>query len=148
MTCVSARWSTACAGRAELTGKAHSIEREREGARGAMARRLAERAHEAERGAGRGKQLAPTRWPHWAERGRREARGAETTADRWRPPVRRRGRAGWLGRAGPAGLLCRFLFLWSFQLLFHFFSLGFSIQIQFKFQIQTNSNMCNNSKNI
>jgi hypothetical protein len=33
-------------------------------------------------------------------------------------------------------------------LLFHFFSLGFSIQIQIKFQIQTNSNMCNNSKNI
>jgi hypothetical protein len=28
------------------------------------------------------------------------------------------------------------------------FSLGFSIQIQTKFQIQTNSNMCNNSKNI
>jgi hypothetical protein len=28
------------------------------------------------------------------------------------------------------------------------FSLGFSIQIKFKFQIQTNSNMCNNSKNI
>jgi hypothetical protein len=28
------------------------------------------------------------------------------------------------------------------------FSLGFSIQIPTKFQIQTNSNMCNNSKNI
>jgi hypothetical protein len=28
------------------------------------------------------------------------------------------------------------------------FSLGFSVQIQTKFQIQTNSNMCNNSKNI
>jgi hypothetical protein len=59
-----------------------------------------------------------------------------------------RGRTAWLGRAGPARLLCLFLFLWIFQLLFHFFSLGFSIQIQFKFQIQTNSNMCNNSKNI
>jgi hypothetical protein len=77
-----------------------------------------------------------------------EMRRVETAADRWRPPVRRRGRAAWLGRAGPAGLLCLFLFLWIFQLLFHFLSLGFSIQIQFKFQIQTNSNMCNNSKNI
>jgi hypothetical protein len=31
-------------------------------------------------------------------------------ADRWNPPVRRRGRAGWLGQAGPARLLCLFPF--------------------------------------
>jgi hypothetical protein len=48
---------------------------------------------------GGGGQLAPTSWPHWAER-EGEMRGAETAADRWRPPVRRRGRAAWLGRAG------------------------------------------------
>jgi hypothetical protein len=60
---------------------------------------------------GGGKQLSPTSWPHWAGRGRGEAGGVETAADRWRPPVRRRGRAAWLGRAGLAGLLCLFLFL-------------------------------------
>jgi hypothetical protein len=86
-----------------------------------MTQRLAERAREAEREEGRerGKQLAPTSWPHWAERGRGKARGAETATDRWRPPVRRRGRGDWLGRARPAGLLCLFLFSG--------FSNGFSI---------------------
>jgi hypothetical protein len=57
-------------------------------------------------------------------------------------------RAAWLGRAGSAGLKRLFLFPGNFQLLFFLFSLGFSIQIQTKFQIQTNSNMCNNSKDI
>jgi hypothetical protein len=59
----------ACAGRAELTGKAHGAERERE-RRGAWAtvQRLAVRAHEIEReeGHGRAKQLAPTSRPHRA----------------------------------------------------------------------------------
>jgi hypothetical protein len=41
------------AGRAELTGKAHGAEREREGARGATTQRLAERACEAEMEEGR-----------------------------------------------------------------------------------------------
>jgi hypothetical protein len=51
--------------------------REREGAHGATARRLVERARRAEREEGRagGKQLAPTSWPHWAERGRGSAQG-------------------------------------------------------------------------
>jgi hypothetical protein len=40
----------------------------------------------------------------------RERVGKETAADRWNPPVRRRGRAAWLGRAGPVGLLWLFLF--------------------------------------
>jgi hypothetical protein len=87
--------------------------REREGAHGSTARRLAERAREAEREEGRagGKQLAPTSWPHWAERGRGKACGVETATDRWRPPVRRHRRTAWLGRARPAGQLCLFLFL-------------------------------------
>jgi hypothetical protein len=49
---VRARWSTAGAGRAELTGKAHSVERERRGAR-ATAQHLAERARETEKEEGR-----------------------------------------------------------------------------------------------
>jgi hypothetical protein len=67
--------------------------------------------------------------------------GAETATDRWRPPIRRRRLAGpsWVGWAA-----LPFYFSLNFLMLFHFFSLGFSIQIQFKFQIQTNSNMCNN----
>jgi hypothetical protein len=59
--------------------------------------------------------------------------------------VRARGLAGpsWAGWAA-----LPFSFSLNFLMLFHLFSLGFSIQIQFKFQIQNNSNMCNNSKNI
>jgi hypothetical protein len=77
--------------------------------------------------------------------------GAETAADKWRPPVRRRRRAGaWPGWAELGRLGCfAFFFFSGFSNCFSIsFSLGFSIQIQFKFQIQTNSNMCNNSKNI
>jgi hypothetical protein len=80
-----------------------------------------------------------------------ERAGEETATDRWRPPVRRRGHAGvWPRWAGWAGLGCfGFFFFPGFSNCFSIsFSLGFSIQIQTKFQIQTNSNMCNNSKNI
>jgi hypothetical protein len=108
---VRVRWSTAGAGRVELTRKAHGVEREKGRAgqwlgvwQNGPARQRGKK------GAG-GKQLTPTSWPHWAERGRGKARGAETATDRWRPPVRQRGRAAWLCRAGPAGLLCLFLFL-------------------------------------
>jgi hypothetical protein len=54
--------------------------------------------------------------------------------------------------AGPAwadlGRIRAFLFPGISNFFSIVFSLGFSIQIQTKFQIQTNSNMCNNSKNI
>jgi hypothetical protein len=57
---VRARWSTAGAGKAELTAQAHGTERERErereredGRAGVTARRLAKRAHKAEREEGR-----------------------------------------------------------------------------------------------
>jgi hypothetical protein len=86
---VRARWSTVGAGRAELTGKAYGAEREREGAHGATARCLAERAHEAEREKGReggGATGADKLAPLGRER-EGEARGAETAADRWRPQL-------------------------------------------------------------
>jgi hypothetical protein len=137
------------AGRVELIGEAHGAEREREGARGTTARCLAERPREAEREKGRGERKT-TGADKLAPQGREregKARGAETAADRWRPPVRRRGRMG--ARPGWAGWAALpFSFSLNFLMIFHFFSLGFSIQIQFKFQIQTNSNMCNNSKNV
>jgi hypothetical protein len=72
---VHTRWSTASAGRAELTGRVHGAEREEGHAR------------------------------------------EKAVADRWGPPVRRRGRAGaWPGWAelGWFGLLFLFLFLWIF----------------------------------
>ena len=85
-------------GGADWGGPRHR-EREGVGCNGSASGRTGPRGREG-RGAWGGKQLAPTSWPHWTERGRGEARGAETAADRWRPPVRRRGRAAWLGRAG------------------------------------------------
>jgi hypothetical protein len=104
---VRARWSTAGVGTVELTGEAHSAEREK----GRAGQRLSAwqngpARQRGKRGARRGKQLAPTSWPHSAERERGERAGAETAADRWCPPVRRRGlagaRPGWaeLGRLG------------------------------------------------
>jgi hypothetical protein len=49
---VRARWSTAGAERAELTGEAHGAERE-DGHAGASVQRLAQQAHKAEREEGR-----------------------------------------------------------------------------------------------
>jgi hypothetical protein len=51
--------------------------------------------------------------PLGSKRERGHAR-RRTAADRRGPPVRRRGRAAWLGRVGPAGLHFLFLFLWIF----------------------------------
>jgi hypothetical protein len=69
------------------------------------------------------------------------------------PPVRGSRCAGTGAcEAGPNGLAwaeIAFPFFQGFSNCFSIlFSLGFSIQIQTKFQLQTNSNMCNNSKNI
>jgi hypothetical protein len=75
----------------------------------------------------------------------RKARG-RAGADRRGPPVRGGRRAG-LGLMGWLGTKWLFLFPGIFQLLFYFiFSRVFNSNS--KFQIQTNSNMCNNSKNI
>jgi hypothetical protein len=97
-------------------------------------------------------EVGADRRPNWAmgERERR-ARG-HGLAPTYR--VRLSGAAGvragglsgpsWAARAEMA-----FPFFGDFPMPFPFYiSLGFSIQIQTKFQIQTNSNMCNNSKNI
>jgi hypothetical protein len=110
---VRARWSTAGAGRAELTGEAHDIEREERRAR-ATARRLAKRVRKAKREEGvRAKKSAPIAWPHWAasEREREESAG-QSGADRRDPPVR-----GGRHAARPGGLV------WA--------ELAFSISLEF-----------------
>jgi hypothetical protein len=83
--------------------------------RGATAQRLGDRAREVEREDERGGEAtgADKLAPLGRER-EGEMHGAETAADKWRPPVRQRRRAARLGRAGPAKLLCLFLFLWIF----------------------------------
>jgi hypothetical protein len=112
---VRTRWSTTSAGRAELTGRVHSAEREK----GARGQRLSAWQHwparqrekrDARGRSNRRRQVGPS-----GQRAReRERAGEEAAADRRGLPVRRRGRAAWLGRARPAGLLCVFPFLWIF----------------------------------
>jgi hypothetical protein len=127
---VRTRWSTTGAGRAELTRRVHGRERERKGAHGATTQRLAARAREAEREEGRGggnnwrRQVGPSR--HRARERERERAGEKAAADRWIPPVRRCGRAAWLGRAGLLGCFS-FFFFSRFSNFFYFFSLGFPI---------------------
>jgi hypothetical protein len=80
-----------------------------------------------------------------------ERAGERAAADRRGPPVRRHGRAAWLGRARSARLLgCfPFFFFSGFSNSFSIsFLLSFQFQIQIRFQIQINSNLCNTSKNI
>jgi hypothetical protein len=88
------------------------------------------RAREAEReeGRARAKQLAPTGQPQRAKSER------ESTRER-KPPLSGGTRARCL--AGPARLLGWFpffLFLWIFEFLFYFFSIGFSIPNSNKFK--------------
>jgi hypothetical protein len=74
---VRARWSTASAGRAELTGEAHDTHREREREGEGTGQQLSDWRigpvrQRGKRGA-RAKGMAPTAWPHWvaSERDRR-----------------------------------------------------------------------------
>ena len=109
------------AGRAELTGRVHGVERERE--KGRTGQRLSawQRGPVRQRGK-RGVEGETTGADRSALAGReraseRERGGEKAAADRWIPPVRRRGREAWLGRARPswaAGLIFLFLFLWIF----------------------------------
>jgi hypothetical protein len=74
-----ARWSTAGAGRAELTGEAHGAARRRASARG---QRLGDwqngPAKQREKRGARAKKPTPTAWPHWAASEReRRVRGRE-----------------------------------------------------------------------
>jgi hypothetical protein len=84
--------STASVEGAELTGQAHGAEREERGARGNSWRYGPARQRERER-VGEGnwrRQIGPT-----GQRAREGGRArGRTTADRWGPPVRRRGHAG------------------------------------------------------
>jgi hypothetical protein len=117
---VCTRWSTASAGRAELIGRVHGAERERE-KRDARGNDSAP-GEPGPRGRKRGgthaaKQLAPIGRPQRAEREKereKEREGEKAVADRRGPPVRRRVRVAWLGRARPVGLLCVFPFIWIF----------------------------------
>jgi hypothetical protein len=110
---VRTRRSTASAGKADLTGRVHGAEREK-GTRGGNGSALANQARETERErANERRKLAPTGRPHWAASERGRTRQRKTVADRWGPPVRRRGR-GLAGLSGTTGLLSPFLFLWIF----------------------------------
>jgi hypothetical protein len=146
-------WSTAGAVRAELIGEAHSAERERTGTRGQRLNDWQNRpAKKRDKRGARAKKLALIAWPHWAASEReRERRVWGSLAPIG--GVRLSGAADARARAtGSGGLVwAELTFSISLEFLIAFsipFSLGFSFQIQFKFQIQTNSNMCNNSKNI
>jgi hypothetical protein len=96
-----------------------TAQREKKGADGATAQRVANRAREAEREEGRAgegsrrRQVGPSEQRARERERERERAGEKVAADRWIPPVRRCGRASaaWLGRAG---LLFLFLFLWIF----------------------------------
>jgi hypothetical protein len=99
---VRARWSTAGAGRAKLTGEAHDVERERGRAHRAMARRLANRACEAEReeGSAGEETSADSLAPLGSEREGEESAG-QSGADRRGTPVR----GGRRALLGPGGLV-------------------------------------------
>jgi hypothetical protein len=120
---VRARWSTARAGKAELIG-GPGVEREREsgraGGNSSLSGEAGPQGTEGAEHAGEGNRCRQP-GPTGQREGESEHAGKGTATDRWCPPVRRRGRAAWLGRSGPAGLLCLFLFPWIFYLLFHFF---------------------------
>jgi hypothetical protein len=111
---VRMRWSTARARRAELTGRVHGAEREKGRAGNGSARGNAGPRDREMRDA-----RGPSNWrrqvgPSGKRARERERAGDKAAADRRGLPIRRRGRAAWLGRAGPAGLLCVFPFLWIF----------------------------------
>jgi hypothetical protein len=124
---VRTRWSTASAKKAELTGLAHDTEREKGDARGndSATSEPGPRGRERE-GARERRKLAPTDRPHWAasERGRARARG-RTAANRRGAPVRRRGRAAWLGLVGRLGCFLLFFFSGFSNSFSIYFSIGF-----------------------
>jgi hypothetical protein len=97
----------------------------RERRRGCMGQRFGDwrsrpaRQRESERACGQGETGADILAPLGSERGREHVRERGTTADRRGPPVRRRGRAAWLGLVGRLGCF------------FFFFSLDFLIPFLF-----------------
>jgi hypothetical protein len=79
--------------------------------------------------------------PRWQREGRGERAGVRTAADRWGPPIRRRGRAraASLGWAGPTGLKVVFPFSRDFLNAFIFI---------FSRVFKSNSNQVSNSNQI
>jgi hypothetical protein len=124
---VRTRRSTARPGVGDLTGQAHSIEKEK-GTRGVMAQRLANRARETEREEGRaGEETGADRSaPLGSERERETARerGLPLTGG-----VRLSGsagvRPGW-AELGRLGCISFFFFSGFSNSFFYFFSIGFS----------------------
>jgi hypothetical protein len=135
------------AGKAELTG-GPTVQREGAGECRERLGVLTKQAREAETGKGARARATGVEnpVPLGRERDRESARGRK-------PPLTGGthlsggARPGWakLGRLGCFGF---FYFPGISNCFSISFSLGFLIQTQTKFQIQTNSNMCNNSKNI
>jgi hypothetical protein len=120
------RRSTVCVEKADLIGRVHSAERVK-GTRGGNDSALANRARETEKErANRRRKLAPTGWPHWAASERERACERKTAADRRGPPVRRHGRAAWLGLVGRLGCFPISLFSGFSNSFSISFSIGFS----------------------
>jgi hypothetical protein len=124
---VRTRRFTARAGKAKLTRQAHGAEREKR-TRGGNGSALANRARETEteRESERAKDIgADKSAPLGSEREGGRARG-RTTADRRGSPVRRRGRAAWLGLVGQLGCFLLFFFSGFSNSFSISFSIGFS----------------------
>jgi hypothetical protein len=118
---VRTRRSTASAEGVELTGQAHGAEREEKGARGNGSATSDLGPRDRERGSTRVKKTGADRLaPAGREQESERAGERGSAADRRGPPVRRRGRATWLGRHGPAGLLYPFLLSLDFLIPFPF----------------------------
>jgi hypothetical protein len=135
---VRTRRSTTSAEGAELTGQAHGAEREERGARGNGSAtgdpvpRDKERERERASEGNLHRHIGPT-----GQRARDGGRArGKTAAHRRGPPVRRRGRAAWLGLVGRLG--CFLLFFFSG------FSNSFSISFSIGFS-NPNSNLVSNS---
>jgi hypothetical protein len=120
VTCASAHSSVHGESGEGGTDKAGPRRRERKGDAGGNGLALANRAREAqrERGSARVKKTGADRLaPLGSEREREGARERGTAADRRGPPVRRHGRATWLGLVGRLGC---FLLFFSLDLLIPF----------------------------
>jgi hypothetical protein len=114
---VRTRRSTASVEKAKLIGRAHDAEREERGVRGNGSATGDSGPRDREREcAGEGK-LALTGWPHWATSEGGSARERGSVAERWGPPVRRRGCTAWLGLVGRLGC---FIFFFSMDFLIPF----------------------------
>jgi hypothetical protein len=135
---VRTRRSTAGARRADLTRRVHGAEREK---RGRVWQRLSAwqtgPVRQRERRGARAKKLALIDRPTRQRAREREPAGERAAADRWGAPVRRRGRAAWLGRARLVWDAFSFSFSMDFLIPFLFlfyriFNPKFKLSFKFK----------------